>query len=70
MGGVVAEGSLQLEPELELEPDTPNTGDIAQLLGLDDEDDAVQALTAGIGPRPQSRAARLAALDPDDGMAL
>ncbi len=67
-GGFAGEGGHQLKPELEIAPvdlDDPGTGD---LLVLDDEDD--------VPLRPQDvdrhlmRTARLAVLDPDDGIAL
>ena len=62
------EGGHQLNPELEVTLSTPHQLEADDLLGLDDEDD--------VPPRPQdvdrqlTRAARLAALDPDDGIAL
>ncbi|MEJ5126563.1 conjugal transfer protein TraG [Comamonas sp. MYb21] len=67
-GGFADEGGHQLKPELEISPvdvDEPGTGD---LLVLDDEDDV--PLRPQDVDRQLMRTARLAALDPDDGIAL
>jgi type IV secretion system protein VirD4 len=66
--GFTDEGGRQLNPELDVAPDMPALPDDDRLLVLDDDDD--------IPVRPQDvdrqlmRTARLAALDPDDGIAL
>ena len=66
--GFADEGGHQLKPELDVMLDTPALPDDDGLLVLDDEDD--------IPLRPQdvdrqlTRSARLAAMDPDDGIAL
>ena len=66
--GLADEGGHQLKPELEvaaeLQPDT----DAGDLLVLDDEDDL--PLRPQDVDRQLMRSARLAALDPDDGIAL
>ena len=67
--GAVDDGGRQQQPELDevsyvLQPE-PGTDD----LGLLDDDDAPLPLPTQLDPRLQ-RAARLAALDPDDGIAL
>lgn len=67
-GGFADEGGHQLKPELAMAPvdeDEPATGD---LLVLDDEDDV--PLRPQDVDRQLMRTARLAALDPDDGIAL
>jgi type IV secretion system protein VirD4 len=65
------EGGPQLKPELELAPALPLV-DVRELLEVDEEGDAPEfALMTDVSTsRAQSRTARLAALDPDDGMAL
>jgi len=67
-GGFADEGGYQLKPELEVVRDTPALPEDDSLLVLYDEDDVP------LGPRDVSRqltrTARLAALDPDDGIAL
>jgi len=66
--GFSDEGGHQLKPELDVTPDMSPLPDDDGLLMLDDEDD--------IPLRPQdvdrqlTRTARLAAMDPDDGIAL
>ncbi|MGJ7491442.1 conjugal transfer protein TraG [Variovorax sp. ZT4R33] len=67
-GGFADEGGHQLKPELEVTLDLPILPDGDGLLVLDDEDDI---------PLPQReldrqlvRSARLAAMDPDDGITL
>lgn len=68
VGGFADEGGHQLKPELDIstiEVDEPGAGD---LLMLDDEDD-VQLRPQDVD-RQLMRTARLAALDPDDGIAL
>lgn len=67
-GGFSDEGGHQLKPELEIAPvdvDEPGTGD---LLVLDDDDDV--PLRPQDVDRQLMRTARLAALDPDEGIAL
>jgi type IV secretion system protein VirD4 len=67
-GGFADEGGHQLKPELDVAAETPSLHSDEGLLVLDDEDDAPR--------RPQdvdrqlTRTARLASLDPDDGIAL
>ncbi|TWD77966.1 type IV secretion system protein VirD4 [Variovorax beijingensis] len=67
-GGFADEGGYQLKPELEVVRDTPALPEDDSLLVLYDEDDVP------LGPRDVgrqlTRTARLAALDPDDGIAL
>ena len=66
--GLADEGGHQLKPELEVTTELQPDADAGDLLMLDDEDD--------LPLRPQDldrqlmRSARLAALDPDDGIAL
>jgi type IV secretion system protein VirD4 len=66
--GFADEGGHQLKPELAVAFPTPHELEADDLLSLGDEDD--------VPLRPQdvdqqlTRAARLAALDPDDGIAL
>jgi type IV secretion system protein VirD4 len=80
-GGFADEGGHQLKPELDVAFDAPTPVDIDDLLVLDDEDDMPlqpQSLKrdrrdgSDIGNTDQRmrRNARLAALDPDDGIAL
>jgi type IV secretion system protein VirD4 len=67
-GGLADEGGHQLKPELKVTPDMPTLSDEDGLLMLDDEDDVplrLQDLN-----RELMRSARLAAMDPDDGIAL
>ncbi len=67
-GGFADEGGHQLKPELEMahvDEEEPTTGD---LMLLDDDDDA--PLRPQDVDRQFIRTARLAALDPDDGIAL
>jgi type IV secretion system protein VirD4 len=67
-GGFADEGGHQLKPELDIAPVEVDEPSASNLLVLDDEDD--------VPLRPQDldrqlmRTARLAALDPDDGIAL
>ncbi|MFS2099523.1 conjugal transfer protein TraG [Variovorax sp. Varisp85] len=67
-GGFADEGGYQLKPELEVVRDTPALPEDDSLLVLYDEDNVP------LGPRDVgrqlTRTARLAALDPDDGIAL
>ena len=58
----------QLKPELDSTADAPSPQDADSLLVLDDEDDA--PLRPQDVDRQLMRTARLAALDPDDGIAL
>ena len=80
-GGFADEGGHQLKPELDVAFDAPTPMDIDDLLVLDDEDDMpLQPHSlkrdrrdgSDIGDTNQrmQRNARLAALDPDDGIAL
>jgi type IV secretion system protein VirD4 len=62
------EGGHQLKPELDLTADAPLVPDGDGLLVLDDEDDV--PLRPQDVDRQLMRTARLAALDPDDGIAL
>lgn len=67
-GGFADEGGHQLKPELEVAPDTPILPADEGLLVLDDEDD--MPLRPQDVDRQLTRSARLAAMDPDDGIAL
>jgi type IV secretion system protein VirD4 len=67
-GSFADEGGHQLKPELEVEPDTPILPDDDGLFLLDDEDD--MPLRPQDVDRQLTRNARLAALDPDDGISL
>ncbi|OGB57268.1 MAG: conjugal transfer protein TraG [Burkholderiales bacterium RIFOXYD12_FULL_59_19] len=77
-GGFADEGGHQLKPELDVAFDAPTPMDVNDLLVLDDEDDMpLQAHSLkrdkqdiGDTDRRMQRTARLAALDPDDGIAL
>jgi type IV secretion system protein VirD4 len=77
-GGLTDEGGHQLKPELDVAFDAPTTTDVDDLLVLDDEDDmplqpqSLKRDKRDIGETDQrmQRTARLAALDPDDGIAL
>jgi type IV secretion system protein VirD4 len=66
--GMADEGGHQLKPELDIAADAPLPQDADGLLVLDDEDDA--PLLPQDVDRQLMRTARLAALDPDDGIAL
>jgi len=66
--GLADEGGHQLKPELEVALPAPHELEADDLLGLDDEDDV--PLRPQDVDRQLTRAARLAALDPDDGIAL
>ena len=66
--GLADEGGHQLKPELEVALLAPHELEANDLLGLDDEDDV--PLRPQDVDRQLTRAARLAALDPDDGIAL
>ncbi len=66
--GLADEGGHQLKPELDVAADAPSLPDADGLLVLDDEDDA--PLRPQDVDRQLMRTARLAALDPDDGIAL
>ena len=67
-GGLADEGGYQLKHELDVTADAPSLPDNDGILVLDDEDDAV--LRPQDVDRQLVRTARLAALDPDDGIAL
>jgi type IV secretion system protein VirD4 len=77
-GGFADEGGHQLKPELDVAFDAPTPMDIDDLLVLDDGDDMSLQLHSlkrerrDIGETDQrmQRNARLAALDPDDGISL
>ena len=70
--GFADEGGHQLKPELEVVLDESALPEVDGLLALDDEDDVPlrpRSLDRDIA-RQSQRTARLAALDPDDGIAL
>nr|WP_093213029.1 MULTISPECIES: conjugal transfer protein TraG [unclassified Variovorax] len=67
--GSVDEGGRQQQPELDEVIYSPQPESGADDLGLLDDDDSPLPLPTQLDPRLQ-RAARLAALDPDDGIAL
>ena len=77
-GGFADEGGHQLKPELDVAFDAPTPVDIDDLLVLDDEDDmslqphSLKRDKWAIGDTDQrmQRSEQLAALDPDDGIAL
>lgn len=66
--GLAGEGGHQLKPELDVAADVTPLPDAEGLLMLDDEDDV--PLRPQDVDRQLMRTARLAALDPDDGIAL
>jgi type IV secretion system protein VirD4 len=66
--GMVDEGGHQIKPELEMPVELQPDADAGDLLVLDDEDD--RPLRPQDVDRQLMRSARLAALDPDDGIAL
>jgi len=71
-GGFADEGGHQLKPELDVAVDAPVLPEAEGLLVLDDEDDVPlrpMSLERQVD-RQMARTARLAALDPDDGIAL
>ncbi len=68
-GEVIDDGGLQQQPELAEVAFTPEPEHTVDDLGLLDDDDLPLPLPAQLDPRLQ-RTARLAALDPDDGIAL
>jgi type IV secretion system protein VirD4 len=68
-GGFSDEGGHQLEPELEVVLDGAAVAEVNDLAVLDDEDDVPLRPLREPDARFQ-RSARLAALDPDDGIAL
>ena len=68
MGGFADEGGHQLKPELEFTSTGEREADAGDLLVLDDEDDT--PLRPQDMARQFTRTARLAAQDPDDGIAL
>jgi type IV secretion system protein VirD4 len=68
-GGFADEGGHQLKPELDLAHDVAAIAEVNDLAVLDDEDDVPLLPPREVDPRLQ-RNARLAALDPDDGIAL
>jgi type IV secretion system protein VirD4 len=63
------EGGHQIKPELDVLIDAPVVTDTGDLLVLDDEDDVPSQLPRELDKRSQ-RTARIAALDPNDGIAL
>ncbi|GKS77415.1 conjugal transfer protein TraG [Acidovorax sp. SUPP950] len=67
-GGFADEGGHQIKPELDVMPDLPALPDDEGLLVLDDEDDV--PLRPQDVDRQSMRTARLAAMDPDDGIPL
>lgn len=66
--GLADEGGHQLKPELEVAAELQPDADAGDLLVLDDEDEL--PLRPQDVDRQLMRSARLAALDPDDGIAL
>ncbi len=68
MGGFADEGGHQLKPELDIASTDVREADAGDLMVLDDEDDA--PLRPQDVARQFTRTARLAAQDPDDGIAL
>ena len=66
--GLADEGGHQIKPELEMPVELQPDADAGDLLVLDDEDD--RPLRPQDVDRQLMRSARLAALDPDDGIAL
>lgn len=68
-GGFADEGGHQIKPELEVALDGAVTSELNDLAVLDDEDDVPLRPLRDPDLRLQ-RSARLAALDPDDGIAL
>jgi type IV secretion system protein VirD4 len=68
-GEGVDDGGPRRQPELTDIAHLPDPDDPASDLFLLDEDDAPTPFPSQLDPRLQ-RAARLAALDPDDGIAL
>jgi len=68
MGGFADEGGHQLKPELDVASTDVREADVGDLMVLDDEDDA--PLRPQDVARQFTRTARLAAQDPDDGIAL
>jgi len=78
VGGYADEGGHQLKPELEVTLDAPILAQADGLLVLDDEDElplrqqrrAIQKPERDPVERQLARTARLAALDPEDGLAL
>lgn len=67
--GAIDDGGRQQQPELGEAIFTPQPEHATDDLGLLDDDDLPLSLPAQLDPSPQ-RTARLAALDPDDGIAL
>jgi type IV secretion system protein VirD4 len=78
VGGFADEGGHQLKPELDVALDAPVLPQADDLLVLDDDDDAPLRPQRWVSQKPEldpidrrlDRTARLAALDPDDGIAL
>ena len=68
-GGFADDGGHQIKPELDVAAEAPSIADTGDMLVLDDEDDVPLQPPRDLDPR-QQRTARLAALDPDDGIAL
>ncbi|MNG27567.1 hypothetical protein D3C85_1756790 [compost metagenome] len=68
-GETVEDGGLRRQPELEEAAQLPDLDDLTSDLLLLDEDDIPTPFPPQPDPRLQ-RVARLAALDPDDGIAL
>jgi type IV secretion system protein VirD4 len=68
-GESIDDGGHQQQPELAEVVFTPEPEHAADDLGLFDDDDLPLPLPAQLDPRLQ-RTARLAALDPDDGISL
>ncbi len=75
LGSFADEGGHQLKPELGVTMDQPVLPEADGLLVLDDEDDVPLRPLRPMNSdrdadRQLTRSARLAALDPDDGIAL
>jgi type IV secretion system protein VirD4 len=70
-GGFAEEGGHQLKPELDIAAELAHEPEAGDLIVLDDErdDDGAPLLPRDLD-RQLTRAARLAAMDPDDGIAL
>jgi type IV secretion system protein VirD4 len=68
-GEAIDDGGHQQQPELAEVAFMPEPEHVVDDLGLFDDDDLPFPLPAQLDPRLQ-RTARLAALDPDDGVAL
>jgi type IV secretion system protein VirD4 len=70
MGRVADDGGLQRKPELEVEGENSAALDSGDILVFDEQDEFDTQLRPQDIDRQLARTARLAALDPDDGIAL